>query len=527
MAILNLTPDSFSDGGVHPSDPASLLPTLQMYLSAGMTILDIGGQSTRPRAPQVSPQEELSRVLPAIKFIRTQPAFDKVAISIDTYRAYVAKAAVEAGANVVNDVSGGQMDPDMLYTIAGLGCTIILMHMRGTPETMMNMISYPEGVLAGVGEELADRVQAAEKAGIRRWRIVLDPGIGFAKDSGQNLELLRRLRKLRGFKELQGLPWLVGTSRKGFIGKITGEEDPADRVWGTAGAVTAAIQGGADIVRVHDVEEMSKVVKMADAIWRIEYSIPKKRPEADTEIAGKDQKAERNKLSEQQKERSVVTINGQSGWARWSPHDPESISNGTTALNAERSGLTAQMPMSDLNAAEIDALTSSTTTEPLPQVHPIRSNDKAWERWTPKREDAITEDLTSNTIDSQGVVSQHASPKVEMPISDLDATEIAALPGSNPPEPVLQPQSMSQRPKTEGKAWKRWTPEEEDANSEDLMSPSAESVSGATEEVGPKAEMPITDLNAAEISSLSGFRTSDSSTEASADPSDPASKPNA
>lgn len=269
MGILNLTPDSFSDGGVHPLEPSLLLPTLNAFLLAGVSILDIGGQSTRPRAPQVTAAEELSRVLPTIKFIRSQPAFDKVAISIDTYRASVAHAAVSAGANIVNDVSAGQMDPKMLPTVADLGCSIILMHMRGTPETMTSLTdystSYQGDVVYGVASELLLRVADAEKAGIRRWRILLDPGIGFAKKKFQSLSLLRK-GKLSS--DLRSFPWVVGASRKGFIGDILGIKDPKRRIWGTAAAVTAAVQSGADVVRVHDVVEMAQVIKMADAIYR-------------------------------------------------------------------------------------------------------------------------------------------------------------------------------------------------------------------------------------------------------------------
>ena len=272
MAILNLTPDSFSDGGLHSTaDPIPLLDTLRSYTNQRhpVTILDVGGQSTRPHAPQISPGEELSRILPTIEAIRSDPSFQTMAISIDTYRASVAAEAIKAGANIINDVSSGQLDPEMLPTIANLGCTCILMHMRGTPETMNTLISYPDGVINGVGNELLERVRDAEKAGIRRWRIMLDPGIGFAKTQAQSLELLRRFSELRDFEGLRGFPWVVGASRKGFIGKITGVQDAKERKWGTATTVAAAIQGGADIVRVHDVSEMGQVVAMADAIWRV------------------------------------------------------------------------------------------------------------------------------------------------------------------------------------------------------------------------------------------------------------------
>jgi len=273
MAILNLTPDSFSDGGLHsPTDPASLLPTLHSYLNQNnpVTIIDIGGQSTRPHALQSSPGEELSRILPTIRFIHSNPSFQELAISVDTYRASIAAAAIEAGANIVNDVSAGQLDPEMLPTIAKLGCTCILMHMRGTPNTMTKLTDYPDGIITGVGNELLARVREAEQAGIRRWRIMLDPGIGFAKTQAQSIELLRRFGELRDFEGLRGFPWVVGASRKGFIGKVTGVEQASERKWGTAATVAAAVQGGADVVRVHDVQEMGQVVKMADAIWRFD-----------------------------------------------------------------------------------------------------------------------------------------------------------------------------------------------------------------------------------------------------------------
>lgn len=271
MSILNVTPDSFSDGGVNvPTDEATLRSTIQSHIRAGATIIDIGGQSSRPNAPDVSAEEEIERVLPTIKIIKSLPEASHIAISIDTYRAAVAEAAVQAGAHIVNDISAGLLDPEMLPTVARLGCTVCLMHMRGTPATMANKenCTYPDGLIPTVAHELLDRIQAAEAAGIRRWRIMLDPGIGFAKTQEQNLELLRRQGELRDWPGLQGLPWLLGSSRKGFIGKITGVKEARERTWGTAATVTAAVQGGADVVRVHDVDEMTKVVKMSDAIWR-------------------------------------------------------------------------------------------------------------------------------------------------------------------------------------------------------------------------------------------------------------------
>lgn len=272
MSILNVTPDSFSDGGNNvPSDNEALQATIAAHIAAGATIIDVGGQSSRPNAPDITAEEEIARVLPAIHAIKSVPGGDTVVISIDTYRAAVAEAAVEAGAHVVNDISAGLLDPEMLPTVAKLGCFYIMMHMRGTPATMTSAenCSYPDGVVGTVASELLKRVETALAAGIRRWRIILDPGIGFAKTQDQNLELLRNLGQLREAHYLRGIPWLVGTSRKGFIGKITGVKEPSERSWGTAATVTAAVRGGADIVRVHDVEEMAKVVKMADAIFRV------------------------------------------------------------------------------------------------------------------------------------------------------------------------------------------------------------------------------------------------------------------
>lgn len=273
MAILNMTPDSFSDGGLHsPTDLAGITSTVRQFIASGATIIDIGGESTRPNAPPVSEEEELSRVIPAIRHIRTSiPEAVNVAISIDTYRARVAAEACAAGADIINDVSAGTLDPEMLPTMARTGKSVILMHMRGDPSTMTKLTDYPEGVVEGVGSELRARVRVAEAAGIRRWRIILDPGIGFAKTQAQNLTLLREMQRLRtGIEGLDNFPWLVGTSRKGFIGRITGVEKASERVWGTAAAVTASVAGGADIARVHDVAEMSQVVKMADAIYRVE-----------------------------------------------------------------------------------------------------------------------------------------------------------------------------------------------------------------------------------------------------------------
>ncbi|KAJ5346513.1 hypothetical protein N7541_008995 [Penicillium brevicompactum] len=270
MAILNLTPDSFSDGGKHsPTDLAYLTETVRQFIASGATIIDVGGESTRPGSKPVGPAEEIARVVPAIKHIRSMPEAANIAISIDTYRAAVAEAACAAGADIVNDVSAGLLDPEMLSTVARIGKSVILMHMRGTPQTMTSLHSYPAGVIPEVACELRSRIAAAEDAGIRRWRIILDPGLGFAKVQEQDLEILRDLTRLRTEFGLEYFPWLMGPSRKRFIGNITGVKTPAERVWGTAATVSASVSGGADIVRVHDVREMSHVAKVSDAIYRV------------------------------------------------------------------------------------------------------------------------------------------------------------------------------------------------------------------------------------------------------------------
>lgn len=282
MAVLNVTPDSFSDGGKHDAGQLDAVEReVRRFIAEGASIIDVGGQSTRPDATRISWQEELERVRPVIERIRSIPEAQNIAISVDTFYADVARGAVAAGADIINDVSGGLLDPQMLPLIADLQVTIVLMHMRGTPDTMKNMTDYPDGIVEGVATELLDRVRDAIRAGIPRWRIMLDPGIGFAKTQTQNLELLRDLESLRQFPGLRHFPWLVGTSRKGFIGQITGVSAAAKRGWGTAATVTTSVAGGADIVRVHDVSEMAQVAKMADAMYRVKLKSQTIRAAAD------------------------------------------------------------------------------------------------------------------------------------------------------------------------------------------------------------------------------------------------------
>lgn len=261
MGIVNVTPDSFSDGAELATVAAAVQKALEMQ-RAGVDMIDIGGESSRPGAEPVTEEEELARVLPVIRGIREQ---SQIAISIDTTKANVARQAIGAGANVVNDISAGTKDPAMLSTVAELRVPIVLMHMRGSPKTMTGLKEY-EDVVAEVRDVLNERVEAAEAAGIFRWNIVLDPGIGFAKARVLNLQVLRQLSTLK--RDCHDLPLLVGSSRKGFIGEICGRPDPKDRAWGTAATCCAAIQQGADLLRVHDAAEMVDVAKMSDAIWR-------------------------------------------------------------------------------------------------------------------------------------------------------------------------------------------------------------------------------------------------------------------
>ena len=232
-------------------------------IDGGMDILDIGGQSTRPGAEQISLSEELNRVVPVIEALRVDETLKDAVISVDTTRATVARAAVEAGADIINDISGGTYEPDILKAAADLDVPIMLMHIRGKPETMQQMTDY-EDVVAEIGEFLKAQIEAAEDVGVPRQNICVDPGFGFAKTYPQNLTILRELNRL----EPLGCPILVGVSRKSFIGWILDQPDPQQRVWGTAAACTAAVAGGADILRVHDGAEMADVAKVADAIWR-------------------------------------------------------------------------------------------------------------------------------------------------------------------------------------------------------------------------------------------------------------------
>jgi len=264
MGVLNVTPDSFSDGGRFNTLSGAIAQATSL-VRAGVDILDIGGQSTRPGATQISVQEELQRVVPVIETIRASddPDLASAVISVDTTRAQVARAAIRAGGDLVNDISGGTFDAAMFSTVADLGVPIILMHIRGTPETMQKNTDYVD-LMGEICDFLARQMQTAQAAGLSHSQLAIDPGIGFAKDYSQNLEILRQIPVLQKLH----CPILVGPSRKSFIGWILNEPEPQRRAWGTAAACCAAIAGGADLIRVHDGEAMVQVAKVADAIWR-------------------------------------------------------------------------------------------------------------------------------------------------------------------------------------------------------------------------------------------------------------------
>lgn len=258
MGILNTTPDSFSDGGQFNTLEKAIQQAHQMAEN-GADILDIGGQSTRPGAEKISLDVELERTISVIELLRKEL---NIPISIDTTCAEVAKKAVEAGADLVNDISSGIFDPLMLPTVAKLRVPIILMHSRGNPQTMQQLTDYQD-LIFDIQNFFSCQIQEALSVGILKSNLILDPGIGFAKTVSQNLDLLRQLSRFRTFD----LPLLIGPSRKSFIGHILQQSDPQKRIFGTAAACCVAIANGANILRVHDVKEMIEVCRVADEVW--------------------------------------------------------------------------------------------------------------------------------------------------------------------------------------------------------------------------------------------------------------------
>jgi dihydropteroate synthase len=257
MGVLNVTPDSFSDGGRFLDPQAACLHAKQMA-GAGAAIIDIGGESTRPGADPVAPEEQIRRIVPVIAAIR--PEIDAL-ISVDTTSSRVAQAALDAGADLINDISAGTADPALLPLVAQRQVPIILMHMKGQPKTMQQEPHYDD-VVAEVAGYLRIRILAAQDAGIAPHRILIDPGIGFGKTLEHNLALLRHLPTLAQL----GQPILIGTSRKRFIGALTNQPDPAQRLFGTAATIAWSATNAAAIVRVHDVGEMKQVVDVIEAI---------------------------------------------------------------------------------------------------------------------------------------------------------------------------------------------------------------------------------------------------------------------
>lgn len=262
MGIVNLTPDSFSGDGrlARPSrDPARDCAYALKMIHEGADIIDIGGESTRPQAPLVSLKEEVERVIPVVSLLRKK---SDVVISVDTSKTEVAQRALDAGADMVNNVMGLQLPMRFLKIIRDSGAALVVMHMRGNPRTMQTKSNY-RSLISDIVKELSISLEKCLDSGIKSDRIMIDPGIGFAKNPEQNLKILNELQKFRSLNA----PILVGTSRKSFIGKVLNA--PVERrVWGTAASVAVAIMGGAHMVRVHDVKEMKQVASLCDAILK-------------------------------------------------------------------------------------------------------------------------------------------------------------------------------------------------------------------------------------------------------------------
>ncbi len=257
MGVLNVTPDSFSDPGQYMQTDAAIQQGLEM-IAQGADIIDVGGESTRPGSAPVAAQEQINRVIPVIEELASRA---DTPISIDTSNSEVARKALAAGAGMVNDVSAGRADEQMLEMLAEAGCPVVLMHMLGTPADMQVEPRY-EDVVGEISAFLARAVDRAMAAGVHRDRVIIDPGIGFGKTAEHNLEILCKLGELSCLNR----PILVGTSRKSFIGRVLGLEAPEERIWGTAATVAMAVAAGGHILRVHDVAQMAQVARMAYAV---------------------------------------------------------------------------------------------------------------------------------------------------------------------------------------------------------------------------------------------------------------------
>ncbi|MBI4650869.1 dihydropteroate synthase [Candidatus Desantisbacteria bacterium] len=259
MGILNITPDSFSDGGDFFSIDSAVKQAVSLQ-EEGADILDIGGESSRPGSKQISVEEELSRIVPILKELIS---IIKIPISVDTYKSRVAERAIELGAGLINDISAMRMDPDMPKIAAETNVPIILMHMLGKPQTMQNNPHY-NSLIDEIKLFFKERIDCAKSAGIKPENIIIDPGIGFGKTLEHNLKIIKYLDSFHSL----GFPVLIGTSRKSMIGNIL-NLPPKERLEGTSATVTASILNGANIIRVHDVKEMKLVALMADAIKNV------------------------------------------------------------------------------------------------------------------------------------------------------------------------------------------------------------------------------------------------------------------
>ncbi len=259
MGILNVTPDSFSDGGLF-FDKGRAIAHAERLVAEGADIVDVGGESTRPGSAPLAVEEELRRTIPVIEAIAKRVS---VPVSIDTYKVEVAARAVDAGASMVNDISGLRFDPLMVNFLSSSGVPVVIMHMKGTPRDMQKNPVY-EALIPDIVAFFRERIAAAVEGGIPEELIIIDPGIGFGKTFDHNLQIIRNLGEFR----VLGRPLAIGVSRKAFLGKLVGDAPVSERVEGTAAAVAASILNGANIVRVHDVKEMSRVARVADAIKR-------------------------------------------------------------------------------------------------------------------------------------------------------------------------------------------------------------------------------------------------------------------
>lgn len=257
MGILNITPDSFSDGGLFYTKDTAVDHALKMY-DEGADIIDIGGESTRPGAESVSLEEEMKRVIPVIEELAKKLP---IPLSIDTYKSRIAQAALSAGASLVNDISGLKFDPEMSAVVAGYKVPVVIMHIKGTPKNMQKNPSYT-ALIPEIMDYLRGGLKIARDAGIAEDNIIIDPGIGFGKTVEHNLEIIKRLDEFRGFEK----PILIGPSRKSFIGKILNDLPVTERLEGTAAAAAIGILNGANIIRVHDITAMVRVARVADKI---------------------------------------------------------------------------------------------------------------------------------------------------------------------------------------------------------------------------------------------------------------------